>query len=291
MLPALWFFDHDIGVFPLRPQSKEPACSSWDDYACTREQAGRLRQYGVRLGATLGVLDTDNRDDELWVLQQLARHVIPDTPFVVETARGFHRYYRLTGPMPKHLHRDGHTMEFRNVGQYVVGPGSLHPGDAKTAIPPGKKYQSLGWSWHWEDLPVFPADFLFDDGTCPQASAATNDGSFGLLDVISKNERHETLHRLMRSLVANGVPLDGALKTCRMVNRDRCRPPLDDLDDLERFLRRAYHQKDRADFVRAPKTGWELAGSLCAIGLPVNVVLVAVRSVTPDFDPNGTANE
>jgi hypothetical protein len=54
---------------------------------------------------------------------------------------------------------------------------------------------------------------------------------------------------------------------------------------LGAFLSRAYKQKDRADFVRAPKTGWTLAGSLLEIGVPVDVVIAAVRSVTPDFDP------
>ena len=37
-----------------------------------------------------------------------------------------------------------------------------------------------------------------------------------------------------------------------------------------------------------PKTGWELAGALCAIGLSVEAVIVAVKSVTPDFDPETT---
>ncbi len=98
-------------------------------------------------------------------------------------------------------------------------------------------------------------------------------------------ERHPTLHKLMRALVAHGVPLEGALQTCAAVNRDRCRPPLDDLNELDGFLRRAYRQKDRGNFVRSPKTGWDLAGSLVEIGLPIDAVLVAVRSVTPDFDP------
>jgi hypothetical protein len=283
MSHALWFLDHGIGVFPLRPQSKQPACASWDDYMCSREEANRLRQFGVRLG-TLGVLDTDDRDDELWVLEQTAHRIFPDTPFLVETGRGFHRYFRLTGPLPKFIHRDGHTMEFRNVGQYVVGPDSLHPS--------GKKYQALGWSWRWDDIPFFPADFLFDDGSCPSASTNGNGNPFVLPEVIVEKTRHDTLHGLMHSLVSHGVPFKGALAVCRSVNRDRCRPsladrPLDkDVDrELGDFLRRAYHQKDRADFVRAPKEGWGLAAALLEIGLPVNLALVAVKSIDPTFDP------
>jgi hypothetical protein len=90
----------------------------------------------------------------------------------------------------------------------------------------------------------------------------------------------------MRSLVARCVPLDGALAACHLENLAKCRPPLDDHDELDRFLRRAYEQKDRADFVCTPQTAWDLAGGLIEIGLSVEATLVAVRSVTPDFDPN-----
>jgi len=284
---AVWFHDHGFHVFPVH--GKEPAVAkgtSWMDYRCSREQAARLRNYAVPLSDRLGVLDTDNRDDELWVLQQIAHRVIPDTPFLVETARGFHRYYRLDGPLPKFIRRDGRILEFRNVGQYVVGPGSMHPS--------GAVYTAAEWSWRWEDLPFFPADFVFDDGSCPH-SAAPDGGPFVLPEVIAEKFRHKTLHSLMRALVAHGVPLEGALAVCRRVNRDRCHPPLvdnpldDDIgDDLGKFLRRAYKQKDRADFVRAPKTGWLLASSLLEIGLSVDVALVAVRSLDPTFNPETT---
>jgi hypothetical protein len=278
--PALWFYDHGIAVFPLRASSKDPACRSWDDYTCSRKEAARMRQHGVPLSASRGVLDTDNRADELWVLQQIADGGIPETPFVVETARGFHRYYRLVGPMPKFIRRNGHVLEFRNQGQYVVGPGSVHPS--------GVTYTARPWSWRWEDIPFFPADFVFDDGTCPPASSVATGGPFRLAAVITEKERHDTLHRLMRTLVAHGVPLDGALAVCHAENQSRCRPPLRDLHELDRFLRRAYHQKDRGNFTRSPKTGWDLAGSLLEIGLSVERVLDAVRSIDPTFDPEST---
>jgi Bifunctional DNA primase/polymerase, N-terminal len=269
---AVWFHDHGVHVFPVH--GKEPAVpkgSSWKDW---RGDVARLRNYAVALSAALGVLDTDNRDDELWVLQQIAHRVIPDTPLLVETARGFHRYYRLAGPLPKFLHRDGHTLEFRNEGQYVVGPGSAHPS--------GTTYTALYWSWRWEDIPFFQADFVFDD----RPLAASSDGQpLTLPEIINEKERHETLHKLMRSLAAHGVPLEGALKTCAAANLAKCRPPLEANENLDRFLRRAYQQRDRADFVRAPKRGWDLAGSLLDVGLPIDAVLVAVRSIDPTFDP------
>ena len=270
--PAVWFHDHGIHVFPVH--GKEPAVpkgTSQFDYRCTREEAARMRDYGVPLGL-LAVVDTDALDVEAWV----AAHA-PDTPFKVKTSRGRHRYHRLVGDAPHFIHRDGHTIEFRHRGQYVIGPGSRHPSGAVYAVDE--------WSWNIRDIPFFPVtDFLFDDR--PLAARGSSDGQpLTLPEVVSESERHETLHKIMRSLVARGVPLDGALAACRIENRAKCHPPLEADEKLDRFLRRAYQQKDRADFVRTPQTGWELAGGLLEIGLSVDATLAAVRAVTPDFDP------
>lgn len=276
MTPATWFHDCGVGVFPIVTPGKTPACPSWDDYTCTRTEAARFRNYGVRLGRCrtgwLAVADSDTPETETWATAHL-----PDTPFKVRTARGVHRYYRVNGFLPKFIHRDGHTIEFRNQGQYVVGPGSVHS--------TGMLYTVDKWSWWWEAIPFFPTDFVFDDR--PFSARGSGDGQpLVLPESVRAGERHETLHRIMRSLVAHGVPLDGAMATCRSENRVRCCPPLTDTELDDAFLRRAYQQKDRADFVRTPKTGWDLCGSLIDIGLSVESALVAVRSVTPDFDPN-----
>jgi hypothetical protein len=120
---AVWFHDNGIGVFPIKTRSKEPACKSWDDYACTRDDAAKFVNYGVRLAHWIGVIDTDSPESEAWVQAHC-----PTTPFTVRGARGLHRYYRLQAEKtPKFIKRDGLTIEFRNQGQYVVGPGSVHP--------------------------------------------------------------------------------------------------------------------------------------------------------------------
>ena len=146
-------------------------------------------------------------------------------------------------------------------------------------------YTASEWSWRWQDIPPFPPDFLWDDR--PPLARGSSDGQPLLLpETIHASERHETLHKVMRSLVARCVPLDGALAACHLENLAKCRPPLENHDELDRFLRRAYEQKDRADFARTPQTAWDLVGGLIEIGLSVEATLVAVRSVTPDFDPN-----
>ena len=97
-------------------------------------------------------------------------------------------------------------------------------------------------------------------------------------------ERHETLRLLLRALQAHGVGIDAAIEVCLLENTARCRPPLP-AKEVKSYLRRAADYADRPNFVRTPKTGWSLAGSLIEIGLSVESTLLAVHSVTPDFDP------
>ena len=112
---AGWFHDHGVLVFPVHGKAPAvPKGTSWKNYHAA--DARRLRDFGVPLG-TLAVIDTDDDDDERWTQQQIANGAIIDTPFIVETARGRHRYYRLVGPLPKFLYRDGHTIEFKNLGR------------------------------------------------------------------------------------------------------------------------------------------------------------------------------
>ena len=281
MNAARWFHDRGVHVFPtVNKVPAVPKGTSQFDYRCTREQAGRFREYGVPLGL-FAVVDSDNPKAEAWNAEHL-----PDTPFKVTTGpyhdgspgRGRHRYYRFVGDAPRFIHRDGHTIEFKHRGQYAVGPGSRRPD--------GVIYTADDWSWNIHDVPIFPADFLFDDGSGPQASVEGTGGTFVLPEAIVEPYRRKTMHALMRALVAHGMGLDGATEVCYAVNRTRCDPPLDvETTKLGEFLRRAYKQKDRADFVRAPKTGWLLAAALLELGLSVPVTLVAVRSITPDFDP------
>jgi Bifunctional DNA primase/polymerase, N-terminal/Primase C terminal 1 (PriCT-1) len=237
MTAALWFFDHGVGVFPVI--GKEPACSSWDDYVCSRAHAARLFNYGVPLGR-LGVADTDNADVETWAALHL-----PPTSFKVRTARGWHRYYRIGGPLPKFIHRDGHTIEFRNVGQYVIGPGSVHPGDRKASILPGIIYTADAWSWRWEDLPFFPTDFLFDDRPSTTSTGAVYVDGFEFPDVVSAGERHDQLFRLLRSFKGLGMDQRTTREAVSLANQRRCQPPLDEDDTFERWFNRGWKNPDR----------------------------------------------
>ncbi len=266
---AAWFHDHNIGVFPVVTPGKTPACASWDDYECTRGQAERFRNYGVRLGV-LSVVDSDSAATETWA----DRHV-PETPFMVRTCRGWHRYFRLANPLPKFIYGDGHTIEFRNHGLYVVGPGSIHAGDQKKGIAPGHVYAASDWSWRWDDIPFFSADFVFDDGSCgtqaasrgrgTQAASGSSGERFQFPEVVKEAGRHDTLFRQIRSWKHTFDQAD-AREYIHLMNLAHCRPPLEEDEDFNKWFLRAWKMQDRP-FPDAPTVQGYDARLLRRLGL------------------------
>jgi hypothetical protein len=231
---ATRFLDMGVGVFPLRPHSKEPAYGcSWKSYTCTRAQAALFRNYGVRLTNWFGVADTDSPEAEAWAAAHL-----PATPFTVQTARGIHRYYRIVGQQPTFIHRDGVKMEFRNQGQYVVGPGSVHL--------TGHIYAASDWSWDVADLPLFPTDFVFDDRQ-PRVSPAGDFTGTGyeFPDVVTEPGRHDELFRLLRQCKARGWDRDSTRDVIALANQCRCQPRIREDVTFDQWFHRAWSNPDR----------------------------------------------
>ena len=246
--PACWFLQNGIGVFPVRPRGKEPLVK-WLDYTCTPEQAERFGNYGVRLTNWLGVLDSDSPETEAWV----AANIPVDTPFRVVTARGVHRYFRLAVSTPKFLHRDGLTIEFRNEGQYVIGPGSTHS--------TGAVYTPDEWSWNLQDIPFFPKNFVYDDGSCGRRSAPADQNlePYAFPDAVASGARHHELFKLLRQFKGLGSSQREAWDAVVMANELRCRPPLKLDGTFKKWFIRGWENPDRpmdllGDRVRVPYT-------------------------------------
>ncbi len=239
-MSAVWFIDNGIGVFPIKTRSKEPACRSWDDFVSTREDAARYKNYGVRLATWIGVIDTDSPESEAFIGLQISTGVIPNTPFVVRGARGLHRYYRLRRAYtPKFLHREGLTIEFRNAGQYVVGPGSIHPS--------GVVYTAAEWSWTLTDVPFFPDEFVFDDrpGAANFDGRQINTAAYVFPDEVTSGERHDALFKLLRSFKALGNDYESTRVLISLANQNRCNPPLKENHTFEAWCKRAWDNPDR----------------------------------------------
>jgi len=236
IVPAAWFVDQQIGVFPIREGGKEPAVK-WVEYTCSRDTAAGFGNYGVKLGRGIGVVDTDSDESEEFIARQIDLHHIPATPFMVKTARGLHRYFRLSRPTPKFIRREGMAIEFRNEGQYVVGPGSLHPS--------GCVYMAAAWSWNVMDIPMFPAEFLFDDGSCGGRSENAPQGElYSFPPEVTSGERHHELFKLLRSLKALQNDIESAWWCVQLANENFCKPPLP-TSGLRRWFERGWNNPDR----------------------------------------------
>ncbi len=55
MNAAVRFFDLGVGLYPIVTPGKTPRCKSEDDYVCSRDEAARFRNYGVRLAPARSV--------------------------------------------------------------------------------------------------------------------------------------------------------------------------------------------------------------------------------------------
>jgi len=271
---VLWFLDQRVRVFPIRQGSKEPACKSWDDFECTREEAAAFTNYGVALGPVgYGVCDTDTPESEEWAAAHL-----PHTPFKVRTARGVHRYYRLLNPAPKFIHRDELTIEFRNAGQYVLGPGSLHPS--------GAVYVADDWSWRLQEVPIFSVEaFEWDDRPYhTRGSAVGSTDGYKTPDEIKAGQRHDEMYRMCRALKIRGVPVEGATQACIIENQIRCKPPLPQRA-IQKHLHRVYHQPNRSGWIGYKMDAWGMFNTLAESGFSRDALVAAAQSMDPSFDP------
>ena len=252
IMAATWFHDHGVHVFPTF--NKEPALTgSQFAYRCSRAQASRFGEYGVPGGMRerytdgLTIVDADKATTNAWVKTNL-----PDTPFTVTTGpyhdgsagRGLHCYFRIRGPLPSSIHRDGLTIENRNAGLYVVGPGSVRPD--------GVVYRASAWPWRWDDIPFFPLPFVFDDGSCGRFSAVGTGEEYEFPEAVYAGDRHRELFRLLRSLKGSGIDHEMTRKIVLMANENRCHPPLVVKDargepdaKFEKWFSRGWNNRDR----------------------------------------------
>ncbi len=230
---------------------------------------------------------------EAMTRQRLAEYSTPPA-VIVNSGGGLHPYLLLQRPFALQTTYDEARTVLRRLAYSVAAIVDTSVSEpARVLRIPG----SLNFKYtpprsvtieQFTDARIDPADLrLIELTSQPGASSGRSSGvPFRLPDTLSalKKERHETLRLLMRSLQAHGVSVDAAVKACEAENTARCQPPIEDRS-LESYLRRASTYADASNFTRSPKTGWELAGALLEVGLSVDAVIVAVRSVTPDFDP------
>ena len=190
-------------------------------------------------------MDVDTAATRSWAAANIAL-----TPFTVTTGPchdgsgefGLHHYFRIHQPRPKFIHREVHTIESRNTGQYVIGPGSVRPD--------GVVYRASDWSWRWDDIPFFSEEFVFDDGSCGRISPARRitgvDGEqYEFPAVVNGGRRHYELFRLLRSFKGSGIDRATTREIVRLANQNRCQPSLQEDATFEKWFDRSWDLPDR----------------------------------------------
>lgn len=129
-------------IFRVDPATKRPMVKAWDRLAAEREQ-GDWPAYGIPTGAINGivVLDVDSRSGGVHSWERLRMTYRLPSTYTVRTGgeggEGRHYYYKLPiadlrGRKLKSYGFEGIDMQAN--GQYVIGPGSLHPSGNKYVI-------------------------------------------------------------------------------------------------------------------------------------------------------------
>lgn len=126
-------------IFEVDAASKRPMIKAWDRLATAREQ-GDWPAYGIPTGAVNGivVLDVDPRNGGTTSFELLRMtYKLPGTYTVSTGGGGYHYYYGLPiadlrGRKLKSYGYEG--IDLQANGQYIIGPGSLHPSGNKYVI-------------------------------------------------------------------------------------------------------------------------------------------------------------
>ncbi len=153
---ALAYARRGISVFPLVPRSKAPIVKNGFLQATTDlDQVRRwwrktpTANIGIATGAPAGfwVLDVDGEAAESALAALEAQHGLLPVTVQQQTGRGRHVCFRWDPQGVEMRNRSkvgGADIDVRGNGGYIVAPPSIHPGDEKKGVPPGRVY---AWSW------------------------------------------------------------------------------------------------------------------------------------------------
>ncbi len=126
-------------IFPVDPATKRPLIKAWDRLAEEREQ-GDWPAYGIPTGDlnAIVVIDVDFRNggEDSWV-SLYHEYNLFSTYSVKTGGGGRHYYYKIprAGIRGCKLVKHGYPgIDFQATGQFVIGPGSLHPSGSRYEI-------------------------------------------------------------------------------------------------------------------------------------------------------------
>jgi hypothetical protein len=252
---ALAYAGMGFAIFPCASRGKVPLTARGVKDASKDPEVIRAlwrahpsANVGIATGAISGVvvLDIDPRhggDDTLETLQ--ARHNrLPETPLVLTGGGGLHYYFKHPGvAVSNSAGRVGPGIDIRGDGGYVIAPRSIHES--------GNRYLWEVSSRIDEILPAEIPPWLLKLIT--EIPTATGEHPrFNPPPAFEDGQRNDYLYRTARSArLRFGLNAREILSLLRGVNRDRCKPPVDE-SELTKVANNAATQADRPDFTPMP---------------------------------------
>jgi len=223
----------NLAVIPLQPSEKK-ALVPWADYQAVLPPEEQVEEWwekcpNANIGVICGphsdllVLDCDSVEAQKWAKE----HVI-QTPLCVLTSRGWHLYYKWPKNTPISTLKETKSrlkalnlgLDLQISGQYVVGPGSIHPTGAVYVM-----HDYFGSSWLDDEVP----EFMELQGSDLQGVDLSNidltyvKARFG---EIEQGDRNAAMAQFVGSLVSMGGSYPEVLKTALDENQDRFVPPM-----------------------------------------------------------------
>jgi|SRR5215471_479369 len=218
----------DPGKVPLVAWKRYQTELPTEDEVCEMWRRHPDANIGMPTGRLSGVVVVDlDGDLAIHAAQMLGYDNGPHT--FTGRVGGVHRYFAYRSDEPRSFAKKLGGIDYRGEGGYVVLPPSRHVLGRSYTF--GEEFGDLG------DLPALPE---WVNGLAKTASEQPARREYGHGDAISEGERNSRLMSIAGGMRYGGAEEHEIIKQLRIVNAERCRPPLDDAE-LRKLAHSAAH--------------------------------------------------
>ncbi|TIM22856.1 MAG: hypothetical protein E5Y74_08200 [Mesorhizobium sp.] len=222
---------------PLAPRSKEPT-GGFSSRKALSSVAEVKAYYSANPGANFGivtglasglvVLDVDGDEGRASLASLLAKHRPLPRTTTVKTARGLHYYFRYAaGPISGRTGHLGTGLDVRGEGNYVVGPGSIHP--------TGFRYQ-YEKDCHLVRVKPAPLPTWLLMLMSPRTAETSIPQEASPSSQVMEGSRNVHLTSVAGKLRNSAIGDDALLAALKAENLAKCSPPLSDAE-VEKIAR------------------------------------------------------
>lgn len=172
-------------------------------------------------GGYLMVVDEDPRHDgdQTMALLEQKHGPLPSTPRVVTGSVGTHTYLRTKKPVTSRAGSLGQGIDVRGAGGYVVAPPSNHKSGGSYQRDAGSDFDDVEIA----DAPEWVVILADPPRSEPKTAKDTP-------DAFIEGGRHDAMLSIAGAMRRKGLRPSEMLPSLLAINRERCRPPLDEVE-------------------------------------------------------------